>query len=60
MKIESNDDRFKDDLGVDSLDMAEFIARVEQDYRIEIPDKDWPKIATMGLLVDYIDHAATI
>lgn len=59
MKIESNEDRFKDDLGVDSLDMAEFIARVEQDYRIEIPDADWPKIASMGLLADYIDHAVS-
>ncbi|QCX01016.1 acyl carrier protein [Aggregatimonas sangjinii] len=53
----SNNELFKDELGVDSLDMAEFIARVEQDYRVEIPDEDWPKIATMNLLVNYIDHA---
>lgn len=57
MKIQSHHAKFKEDLAVDSLDMAEFIARVEQDYQIEIPDEDWPKIATMDLLADYIYHA---
>ena len=57
IRLSSKNELFKDELGIDSLDMAEFIARVEQDYRVEIPDEDWPKIATMNLLVDYIDHA---
>jgi len=52
--IYNHNDRFKEDLCIDSLDMAEFIARVEQDYRVEIPDEDWSKIVSMNLLVDYI------
>ncbi len=48
---------FKEELGIDSLDMAEFIARVEQEYRIEIPDEDWDQIATMSLLADYVYQA---
>ena len=56
--IYNNNDRFKEDLCIDSLDMAEFIARVEQDYRLEIPDEDWSKIVSMNLLVDYIDYAS--
>lgn len=49
-------ERFKEDIGVDSLDMAEFVARVEQDYRIEIPDEDWPKIASLELMAQYISE----
>ena len=58
LKIESNDSKFKDELGVDSLDMAEFVARIEQEYRIEIPDHDWPQIATINLMADYIHHVS--
>ena len=54
LKIESNDSKFKDELGVDSLDMAEFVARIEQEYRIEIPDDDWSQIATVNLMAEYI------
>lgn len=57
VNIFSNDARFREDLGVDSLDMAEFVARVEQDYRLEIPDQDWQKIATINMMADYILHA---
>ncbi|MBU2940122.1 acyl carrier protein [Lacinutrix sp. C3R15] len=57
LKIASNDAHFKQELGVDSLDMAEFIARIEQEYRIEIPDADWPQIATVNLLAEYIRNA---
>ncbi|MGB1309017.1 MAG: acyl carrier protein [Oceanihabitans sp.] len=57
MAIASNDSTFKNDLGVDSLDMAEFVARIEQEYRMEIPDEDWSKITTVNKLADYICHA---
>ncbi|MFD2541278.1 acyl carrier protein [Lacinutrix gracilariae] len=57
LKIASHDANFKQELGVDSLDMAEFIARIEQEYRIEIPDTDWPQIATVNLLAEYIHNA---
>ncbi|MDO6597975.1 acyl carrier protein [Oceanihabitans sp. 2_MG-2023] len=57
LKIESNDSNFKYELGVDSLDMAEFIARIEQEYRIEIPDEDWSQIASINLLAKYIANA---
>lgn len=57
-KIDTNeyDATFKDELGVDSLDMAEFVARIEQEYRIEIPDTDWGQIATVNLMANYISN----
>ncbi len=56
LKIVSNDSNFKEELGVDSLDMAEFVARIEQEYRIEIPDTDWSQIATVNLMAEYIHN----
>lgn len=56
LKIDSNDSNFKEELGVDSLDMAEFVARIEQEYRIEIPDTDWSQIATVNLMAEYIHN----
>jgi acyl carrier protein len=32
--------RFKEDFGADSLDMVEIVMRVEEDFKIEIPDAD--------------------
>ncbi|QRM91038.1 acyl carrier protein [Lacinutrix sp. WUR7] len=56
LEIDSNDSNFKEELGVDSLDMAEFVARIEQEYRIEIPDTDWSQIATVNLMAEYIHN----
>ena len=57
LEIASNDSDFKHELGVDSLDMAEFVARIEQEYRIEIPDEDWSQIASVNLLAEYLHNA---
>lgn len=56
LEFDSNDSKFKEDLDVDSLDMAEFVARIEQEFRIEIPDEDWSQIATVNLMADYIHN----
>ena len=58
LEIASNDSNFKEELGVDSLDMAEFVARIEQEYRIEIPDNDWSQIATVNLMAEYIQNVS--
>ena len=56
LEFDSNDSNFKEELGVDSLDMAEFVARIEQEYRIEIPDEDWSQIASVNLMAEYIHN----
>lgn len=50
----TKEDRFREDMGIDSLDMAEFVARVEQQFRVEIPDEDWPQIASLEKMAHYI------
>ena len=45
---------FIDDLGADSLDIVELIMALEEEFDLEIPDKEAEKIATVGDAVEYI------
>ena len=50
---------FVDDLGADSLDLVEMIMAMEEAFsspgqKVEIPDEDAEKIATVQDAVDYI------
>ena len=46
--------RLADDLGADDLDQVEVMMRLEDEFRIEIPDQDAEKLKTVGDLVNYI------
>ena len=55
----TQDASFIDDLGADSLDIAELIMALEEEFDTEIPDSDAEKIVTVGDVVDYIkEHLA--
>ncbi len=45
---------FIDDLGADSLDIVELIMALEEEFDLEIPDKEAEKIASVGDAVEYI------
>ena len=45
---------FKDDLGVDSLDLFELVSSLEEEYSVEIPADDLEKMATVGDVIDYL------
>jgi acyl carrier protein len=50
---------FVDDLGADSLDLVELMMSLEEGFsnpsqKIEIPDEDAAKIATMQDAIDYL------
>jgi len=50
---------FVDDLGADSLDLVELIMSLEEEFsnpsqKVEIPDEDTEKLATVQDAVDYI------
>jgi acyl carrier protein len=46
---------FLDDLGLDSLDIIELIMIFEEEFKIEIPDKEAEKIKTVGDMIRYLD-----
>lgn len=49
------DASFKDDLGADSLDIAELVMELEDQFGMEIPDEEAEKINTVGDAVKYIE-----
>ena len=51
----TDDAKFIDDLGADSLDTVELIMQLEEEFGIEIPDEDAETITTVQAAVDYID-----
>ena len=51
--------KFVDDLGADSLDTVELVMALEEEFGIEIPDEDAEKITTVGDAIKYIDEKST-
>ena len=48
--------KFIDDLGADSLDTVELIMQFEEEFRLEIPDEDAEKILSVKQALDYINN----
>ena len=48
--------KFIDDLGADSLDTVELIMEFEDEFSIEIPDEDAEEILSVKQAVQYIDN----
>jgi len=47
--------KFVDDLGADSLDTVELVMALEEEFSIEIPDEEAEKIASVGDAINYIN-----
>ena len=47
---------FRDDLGVDSLDVVEFIMALEEKFSIKIPDEDAQKMETVNDAIKYVEN----
>lgn len=45
---------FKEDLGVDSLDLYELVMALEEEYSVEIPSEELEKLLTVGDVMKYL------
>jgi acyl carrier protein len=45
---------FRDDLQMDSLDVAEYVARLEQRFRVAIPDEVYLELHSVRLAADHV------
>ncbi|MDO8524921.1 MAG: acyl carrier protein [Candidatus Omnitrophota bacterium] len=50
--------KFVDDLGADSLDTVELVMALEEEFGIEIPDEEAEKLITVGDALRYIEEKA--
>jgi acyl carrier protein len=44
-------------LGVDSIALAEIVARIEDRFAIDVPAKTWLSVKTLGDLLDIVERA---
>ena len=49
---------FKDDLGADSLDIADIVMSIEEEFNVEVPDDQLQNIKVVGDIVKYIEENA--
>ncbi|CAN8286455.1 unnamed protein product [Cochlearia groenlandica] len=45
---------FEKDLGLDSLDTVEIVMAIEEEFKLEIPDKEADKIDSCALAIEYV------
>ena len=47
---------FKEDLGVDSLDLFELVMALEEESGVEIPTEDLETLTTVGAVAKYVEE----
>jgi acyl carrier protein len=50
----TNEAKFQEDLGADSLDAAQLAMEFEQEFNIDIPEEDANQLTTVGQAVEYL------
>ncbi len=48
--------RFKEDLGADSLDLFELVMAFEEEYEVNIPSEELEKLSTVGDVIRYMQE----
>lgn len=46
--------RLREDLELDSFDFLRLMVRISESLGVEVPESDYPKLATFGGAVDYL------
>lgn len=46
--------RIRDQLDIDSMDLLNFVVGLHKELQVDIPEADYPKLATLDGCVDYL------
>jgi len=46
---------FRDQLDLDSMDFLDIVMELRKRYRIQIPEEDYPALASMASTVEYLE-----
>lgn len=55
VKQATDDAKFIEDLGADSLDQVELVMALEEEFGADIPDNEAEKLTTVGDAIKYIE-----
>jgi acyl carrier protein len=48
----------RDQLDIDSMDFLNFVIALHERLGVDIPERDYPKLATLDTIVDYVAAAS--
>ncbi|HEY7547192.1 MAG TPA: acyl carrier protein [Blastocatellia bacterium] len=46
--------RFRDQLDIDSVDFLNFVIGLHKQFRVDIPEADYPQLATLDSCIQYL------
>lgn len=49
--------RIRDQLDIDSMDLLNFVIGLHKEFKIDIPEADYPQLATLDGCIGYISKA---
>ena len=49
------DENLRDQLDLDSMDFLDIVMELRKKYGIEVPEEDYPKLATLTSCMDYLE-----
>jgi acyl carrier protein len=52
------DMRIRDQLDIDSMDLLNFVIELHKEFGIDIPEADYPQLATLNGCIDYLSRPA--
>lgn len=50
--------RLRDQLDIDSMDLLNFVIGIHKEFKIEIPEADYPRLVTLDGCIDYVAKAS--
>jgi acyl carrier protein len=54
------DEALRDQLELDSMDFLDIVMELRKKYGVEVPEADYPKLATLASCIDYLEpHLAS-
>jgi acyl carrier protein len=49
------DQRLRDQLELDSMDFLDIVMELRKQYKVEVPESDYPKLATLNSCIEYLE-----
>ncbi len=50
----NDDEALRDQIGLDSMDFLDIVLELRKRHKIDVPEADYPQLATMASTVDYL------
>jgi acyl carrier protein len=48
------DEKLRDQLDLDSMDFLDIVMELRKQYKVEVPEEDYPKLATLNSCIEYL------